>query len=67
MKKIYLVVTESDKFSISYATADQFKAQNMCHRLTKVSGMQHSVKTEKWLDLPFSLRIELKQKFSVNI
>lgn len=41
--KIYLVVLESDKTSVTSASFDQFKAQHLCHEIAKKSGVPHAV------------------------
>ena len=64
--KIYLVVFEGT-LSISYATKDQFKAQRMCHRLKKLTGIQHAVITRKWGELPLSIRTTLVKDFNFSI
>lgn len=65
-KKIFLVVIANNMESISYATSDQFKAQRMCHRIARASGIDHAVVTENWFDLPLKLRCELRNEFKVT-
>lgn len=64
--KIYLVVIEGTH-SISYATKDQFKAQKMCHRAKELTGIQHSVITRNWYELPTSIRTTLVRDFNFRI
>ena len=45
--KIFLVVLESDKTSVTSASFDQFKAQRLCHEIAKDSGISHAVVTEE--------------------
>ena len=58
---LYLVVFENDKSSITWASTDQYKAQQMCHRIAKASGIPHAVVTAKRYDIPMSVILELKQ------
>lgn len=62
-EKVFLVVCESNKSSISYATFDQFKSHRMCHLLGKLSKIPQAVVTEKWFDLPLSVRLQIRKQF----
>lgn len=63
---IFLVVTESDKTSITWASNDQYKAQQMCHRIAKKSGIAHAVIAEKRYNIPMSVMLELKRNFNLQ-
>ena len=43
--KVYLVVLESNKTSVTSASFDQFAAQRLCHAIAKDSGVSHAVIT----------------------
>ena len=58
--KIYLVVLESDKTSISWASGDQYKAQQMCHKLSRRYNIPHAVVTEKSYNVPMLVKLNLK-------
>lgn len=58
--KIYLVVLADDMTSISWASRDQYKAQQMCHKLTKKYNIPHAVVTEKSYNVPMIVKINLK-------
>lgn len=60
--KIYLVVLESDKTSVTSASFDQFKAQRLCHEIAKESGFPHAVVTEDMRASLLPLLVSLKHK-----
>lgn len=60
--KIYLVVLESDKTSVTSASFDQFKAQRLCHSIAKDCGISHAVVTEEMRASLLPLVCSLKHK-----
>lgn len=60
--KIYLVVLESDKASVTSASFDQFKAQRLCHVIAKDCGFPHAVVTEEVRASLLPLICSLKHK-----
>lgn len=64
-RKIFLTI-EAGTQNISYASCDQYKAQQMCHKFYSKFGIEHKVVTEDWIDLPYKLRIQLRKKFNIN-
>lgn len=55
MRKIFLVVLEADKTSITTASFNQVFAQQLCHSIAKLTGIPHAVVTEKAASLPLEL------------
>lgn len=64
MKKVYLVVDEKSLSSVALATTDQFQAQQVCHRVARLTNVPQAVVCKCWFDLPFGFRIELRKLFS---
>lgn len=57
--KIYLVVLESDKTSVTTASLNQFKSHELCHLAKKISGINHSVITEEILNVSGRVLLDL--------
>lgn len=60
--KIYLVVLESNKTSVTSASFNQFAAQRLCHSIAKEVGVPHAVVTEEVRASLLPLICSLKHK-----
>lgn len=60
--KIYLVVLESNKTSVTSASFNQFAAQRLCHSIAKNTGISHAVVTEEVSVSLIPLICSLKRK-----
>lgn len=60
--KIFLVVLESNKTSVTTASFNQFAAQRLCHSIAKELGIPHAVVTEEVCASFLPLICSLKRK-----
>lgn len=60
--KIYLVVLESNKTSVTSASFNQFAAQRLCHSIAMDTGVSHAVVTEEVRASLLPLICSLKHK-----
>lgn len=62
-KRIYLVTPNCDRYEIRYATFDQWRAQQTCHLLKRITGTYHGIVKERWFDLHWTVRCALRENF----